>query len=208
MDIRESSPIEQNDKIKTLVDEIKTKDINEISHFSKALFATQTAKEALASHEISLQECLDFANSLIDYNAVPVIIGTPDRKPFPIKSIISARPAMIERTRQFVAQANAGVDFDQQCQKIKIQAQSLYDWLRSQDDSAININSPEEIINEAFKKAKSNELVRALSPNLIQDDETLRKKNEDLDYFIKLNFSNFVVGQDFLAFLQKNYQSE
>lgn len=206
METKESSPIEQNNRIKTLSNEIKTKNINEISNFSKALFTTIIAKEALSSQEISLQECLDFAHSLIDYSVVPVIIGTPDRKPFPIKSIIGARPAMIERTRQFVAQANTGIDFDQQCQKLKIQARSLYDWLRNQDDSSTH--SPEEIIEEAFKKLKNHELLGALSPNLIQNNETLLKKNEELDYFIKLNFSNFVVGQDFLAFLQKNYQPE
>ena len=123
MDRKEPFNHKDKDRLQKLIDEVNSKENNQVSTLTKALLTTELAKEALNSNKITLQECIDFANSLIDYNAVPVIIGTPEKKIFPVEIIIKSRPAMIENTRKFVARA--GVNLDQKCQDLKIQARNL-----------------------------------------------------------------------------------
>lgn len=211
--MNKKEPLNQlsNDRVRVLKEEVNSTPIDKVSDLSKALLAAELIKEALRSNTISLQQSIDFANSLIDYNAVPVIIGTPEKKIFPIQTIVNSRPAMIENTKNFTAKA--GIDLEVRCQELKAQAQRLsdlleigFDWIES------NYNpfklSPEDIVKEVFSRVEKHEDTKKMLyvDKEIGGEEEFARKKKAVVSFIKLNFSNFIVGQDLLNHLKRNYK--
>ena len=69
--------------------------------------------------------------------------------------------------------------------------------------------SPEQMTTEIISKVKNYEVTKELfsfGESKTKDIDMENEKKEAVDAFIKLNFSNFIVGQNFLIYIKRNYQ--
>ncbi|HTK03311.1 MAG TPA: hypothetical protein VL401_00905 [Alphaproteobacteria bacterium] len=204
---QELSEIKSQERMNYLIEEVTSKKPEEVSPLTRAFIAVEMAKDAIDSGKITPQEGLSFADSLMDYNGVPVVIGTPECKIFPIELIIKARPVIVDSFRN--AARLEGIDLDSLCDKLRSKAQGVSDLLEINYESISRSYSPfqlsiNDIQKEAIAKSQSKAAVEELlsgQPNP-QDKQTTEAANA----FIKLNFANFIAGQELSTFVKENYQ--
>lgn len=204
--VTEHTNNEAQERMNKLVSEVTSEKPEEVSFLSRALVSTELTKDAIERGKISPEQGLEFARSLMDYNTVPVVIGTPECKLFPINLIIEARPAIVVDYRN-KAQSE-GIDFDTKSKYLKFTAQKIVDLLEIGNDWLAKIYgpfalSPKDAQTEIIKKVQENVAVREL---LGDDGQIKLDQINAATSFMALNFSNFIAGQDLETHINDNYK--
>lgn len=203
----EISQIDPQEKMNLLIGEVTSRKPEEVSFLTRALVAVELAKDAVDGGNLTPQQALVFANSLCDFNAVPVVIGTPECKLFPIGLIMEARLVIIKNYRK--AAAEAGMNLDDRCKEFRAQAQGVSDLLEIGSDwldkkyGPFKL-SPNDAQAEIMAKVKSNAAAQQILSGESGPDQS---QVEAVDSFMKLNLANFIAGQELIRYIEQNYQA-
>ena len=208
----QSKKKEKNLPQKTLLEELRNEiqktEPEKVSFLKRALLSAELIKEGLEKDLINPIDADNFANSLIEWNTVPVIIGTSKKPIFSIKTIIQARPNIIENYRKH-ARKN-GLDLKEGSKWRKEKAQKIADLLEMGNDwlekkyGPFQL-SPKDKMLEVIKIAKQNEAVREMLGKEEEIKNSSKGTREEVNSFMELNFANFIVGQSLKKFLKDNY---
>ena len=200
--------IPQKSLLEELRNEIQKTEPEKVSFLKRALLSAELIKEGLEKDLINPIDADNFANSLIEWNTVPVIIGTSQKPIFPIKTIMEARPNIIENYRKR-AREN-GLDLREESKWRKEKAQKIADLLEMGNDWLEKKYgpfplSPKDKMLEVIKIARQNEAVKEMLEREKKIKNNSRNIQEEVNSFIELNFANFMVGQSLKKFLKDNY---
>lgn len=196
-----------HEAVNTFIGEVISKKPEEVSFLTRALLSVELTKDSINEGKILPQQGMEFAQSLIDFNTVPVVIGTPECKIFPIDFIHKARPAIIDNYRK--AAVSADIDFDENSKQLSDRAQKLSDLLEMgygvlSKQYEPFVLSPQDLLKEVTNKVQASVQAKAmLGGNLggITSEQESAVKS-----FIELNFANFIAGERLKKYIQENYQ--
>lgn len=199
-------PEDSQERMNRLVAEVTSKKPEEVSFLTRAMVAVELTKDAIDQGKVSLDEGLEFAESLIDFNAVPVVVGTPECKLFPPDIIIFLRPAVIDNYKK--ASAKEGINLEEVCRSFKEKAQGISDLLEMGADWLSKKYgpfplSPEQAQAEITSKVEASVAAKELLQGL---PKPTQGQIEGSNLFMKLNFSNFIAGQDLQTYIKSRYQ--
>jgi hypothetical protein len=198
-------PINPQERMNKLIHEVASQKPEDVEFFTRAMVSVELAKDALEKGNISVQDAKQYADSLINYNAVPVVIGTPECKMFPVELIMRARPAIVESYKK--AALAEGIALPQECLELAGKAQGIMDLLEMGSNWLKNKYGPfpihpQDAISEILSVIKAKGQARQILTGQTEQNPIVDKA---IDSFIKLNFSNVFAGQELNKFIQQNY---
>jgi hypothetical protein len=192
------------DTLKVRVEQTKFEDI---TPGLKARVSCEMVKDALNNKKITPEAASNFASSLIYEPIVPVTIGIPDRKLFPIEQIIEARPLIIQQMREQAK--NDGIDFDVVClERSKKATQVLSklerDYTKSHEQIAANFGpfagylSGDQISEETQRNLQTLNFARQAfsGTEQVPDDDNV------IERFVQTDLPNVYFGKDLLSFIE------
>lgn len=189
-----------------LMEEVTSKRPEDVGFLTRALVAVELAKDAIDEGKVSPHQGLEFAQSLKDFSTVPVVIGTPECKLFPIDLIMQARPAIIENYRK--AAALESMDFNGINDDLKSKAQRISDILEIGVEWVAKTYgpfalSPKDAQEAIAKKVESSVAAKEM---LTGTQPQTPEQTDSANLFMRLNFANFIAGQSLEDYIKKNYQ--
>lgn len=192
-------------KVDQLLAEVNAKNPEEVSPLTKAQLAVELTKQAVDLGTLSPQAAIEFANSLTQYSMIPVTIGVPDRKIFPIANIIEARKAIIDNNRK--GYAAVGADIDQVGAEYEAKAQKIADVLEMGSEQIYRSYAPFNLAPaEASAEFMNTIKTNAAAQDLLNGGVVGQEQQEAAVAFMELNFANFISGQELAGYVKKNYQ--
>lgn len=96
---------------------------DEIKPDLKVVLSVEMVKDAVNTKKITLEAAKQFAFSLMEDCSIPVVIGTSEKKVFPIEDIINARPFIVENLKDTAR--NEGVDYERAAEMRRQKAEEV-----------------------------------------------------------------------------------
>lgn len=202
---REGNLDEDQYVVNQLIDEITSSPFPEqVSPIVRAKLSIELAKDAVTNGELEPAQVADFANSLIKHNLVPVIVGTPDCKIFPIKAIVGARQLVVANMRK--AALAGGLDFDEGCRVRQKKVEELISHAEGKFNTLGHKYGPftlspqqavEELVGEAKRVVAAKQVLGELPPT--------EAEQEAVDGFLRTSFPNVFLGHQLLDWLSQHY---
>lgn len=193
--------------VNLLVNEVtKAGNSADVSPITRAWLAIELVKDAVDDDKIKPIDAWEFAESLQNFNGVPVTIGNEEVKIFPAYSIIRARPKIIEITKK--AAETEGIQFDELNTSTKKIGLRVIEKFKSLSLQAIYQYfpfqlSPKDGVSQVLSQAKKDSAVREMLFGEL--NELSPNKEEALEIFFRVNFPNIIIGDLLKDWLTQNY---
>jgi hypothetical protein len=178
------------------------------------LLVTKMVEMAVEKEEIEPREAWDFAQSMIEYCVVPVIIDPGDRV-LPLKALINLRNLVIERCKEMDIFDEFGTSFDETCEWARELAEKTSDYMSELGLKTIlkyyPFRLPPELeIQETLKEAEKDIASQQVLLGDILDFDILEELGEGIEKMLANCpfFINWLCGQHLQKWLKENYGFE
>lgn len=199
--------IGESNEVLSLKARVESLPYGEIKPDLRARLSVEMVKDAINLKKVTPEAAKQFAASLIEDCGVPVMIGTPETKVFPIEDIIKARPLVVENMKD--AARSEGINYEEAVgtrRRMAEEAVMVFEKEYERQNQKYGLFAQYLSPKQRSEEAESQVARITVAKQILQGSGTDQIKTDDesmLD-FIQIDVSNTYFGQELQSWLSNH----